>query len=329
MLTAAPLAETDTTPDFTYTLRQTGDADEHAACLTNWQQNYDQLSPGTFLGEFEEFCFGKVQLFRETLNQTVHQTGLAWSGSRTFGVQTSISGRGWFGGEEYVEGSMLTLADGAELDFRTPEQLEILAYSANAAALNQYAQEVEDRDLEAELHQRSIINSTTEQIENFTGLLAVMFDSLRATPRLLHYQAIRDAMEQGLFAAVLDVMPTQPPHSISSRSRQLIVTRAREYMEAHIDQPITVAELCRELGVSRRTLQYSFQDVLDLSPVRFLCVMRLNAVRRTLKHAADNELAVTVADIAASWGFWHLSHFSANYKALFGELPSETLQRGK
>ena len=34
----------------------------------------------------------------------------------------------------------------------------------------------------------------------------------------------------------------------------------------------------------------------------------------------------TVADIAARWGFWHMGHFSQDYKALFGETPTQTRQ---
>lgn len=156
-----------------------------------------------------------------------------------------------------------------------------------------------------------------------------MMASLRATPALLHHAQMRKAMEQALFATLLDTLASATTASASPascRTRQLVVAQARAYMEAHIDEPITVADLCIELGVSRRTLQYSFQDVLDLNPVKFLRAMRLNGVRRDLKRAdASRE---TVADIAARWGFWHLSHFAADYRAMFYELPSETLKRG-
>jgi len=36
-----------------------------------------------------------------------------------------------------------------------------------------------------------------------------------------------------------------------------------------------------------------------------------------------------LSDIAARWGFWHLSHFAADYKSMFGELPSETLNAAR
>lgn len=94
---------------YSHARRDTQDADDHAACLSNWQQRYDQLSAGSFAGLFEEFCFDKVQLFREGLNQSVHQTGGAWPGSRTFAVPVAIDGTGWFAGEVYGAHSMLTL----------------------------------------------------------------------------------------------------------------------------------------------------------------------------------------------------------------------------
>ena len=32
-----------------------------------------------------------------------------------------------------------------------------------------------------------------------------------------------------------------------------------------------------------------------------------------------------ILNIANDWGFWHMGQFAADYKSLFGELPSETL----
>ena len=59
--------------------------------------------------------------------------------------------------------------------------------------------------------------------------------------------------------------------------------------------------------------------------MRFLRALRLNGARRTLKAADPKD--DTVTDIAARWGFWHLSHFAADYRSMFEEQPSDTLRR--
>jgi AraC family ethanolamine operon transcriptional activator len=48
-------------------------------------------------------------------------------------------------------------------------------------------------------------------------------------------------------------------------------------------------------------------------------------VRRELRDA--NPATTQVQDVAARWGFWHLSHFASDYRAMFGELPSDTLRK--
>ena len=57
-------------------------------------------------------------------------------------------------------------------------------------------------------------------------------------------------------------------------------------------------------------------------------LVRLNGVRRDLKSRA-HEACVKVQDVAARWGFWHLSEFSRDYSAQFGELPSQTLRNAQ
>jgi AraC family ethanolamine operon transcriptional activator len=83
--------------------------------------------------------------------------------------------------------------------------------------------------------------------------------------------------------------------------------------------------MCAETGVSRRTLQYSFQDQVGMTPVAYLRVARLNQARLDL--SLPTRADITVTDVAMRWGFVHLGYFSRAYRDLFGETPSETLNR--
>jgi AraC family ethanolamine operon transcriptional activator len=104
------------------------------------------------------------------------------------------------------------------------------------------------------------------------------------------------------------------------------VQRARDYALSRPDEPLTVAELCTALRISRRSLQTCFQDILGMSPHQYLRTLRLNGLRRALRGAIGS--GACVHELAARWGFWHLSSCAADYRRLFGELPSETLRAG-
>ncbi len=105
--------------------------------------------------------------------------------------------------------------------------------------------------------------------------------------------------------------------------RKAVVDRVKQYVDAHVDTPITMNALCELTHVSRRTLQYSFTTILGISPLQFLRLTRLNRVRRALRAAEPPQ---TVTEIATYWGFWHLGQFTHDYKQQFGECPSQTLQ---
>ena len=74
------------------------------------------------------------------------------------------------------------------------------------------------------------------------------------------------------------------------------------------------------------SLQTSFQEVLGISPLAYLRTLRLNGARRMLLRG---EPTMMVRDAVETWGFWHFSRFSEEYRQLFGELPSWTLHRAK
>ena len=117
---------------------------------------------------------------------------------------------------------------------------------------------------------------------------------------------------------------TAPSVSLNASGRSALVAAVRDYALTESGEVPSVADLCRVFGVSRRSLQYAFEEVVGINPVTYLRAQRLSAVRRAIKTAETN---TPVMEIAARWGFWHPSYFTASYKKLFGELPSATRQR--
>jgi AraC family ethanolamine operon transcriptional activator len=312
----APLSVTRTT---------SSDIDEQAASLREWTQVYDQMTPGRFVGRLHEMCFSGVQLFRETTNQAVHESGAPWLGSRALGVPIRMEGGALFRGEAVAADTMVTLGPTDELDFYTPRDFEILGLAVDAEALEAHSRRVEHRDLPAAFASKGVLKPGPQRLDEFRRLLLSVLQSLEVNPGALQFRQAQRVLEQTLFAAVVAVVVDDgAPVKAPCAGRQHIVDAAQAFMRSRIAEPITVADLCVELGVSRRTLQYSFQEVLGTNPVRFLRAMRLNGVRRDLR--AGMAPADSVQDIAARWGFWHLGHFVTDYKQMFGELPSETLR---
>ncbi|MBH5367273.1 helix-turn-helix domain-containing protein [Bradyrhizobium glycinis] len=108
-------------------------------------------------------------------------------------------------------------------------------------------------------------------------------------------------------------------------SPQRLVRRAQEYLDASGDAPIHISQLLSSLRVSRRALHRAFDEVLGIPPMRYLRQKRLCEARLFLQQGATTDL--TVAEVAFKQGFSDFSRFSAYYRALFGENPSETLSR--
>jgi AraC family transcriptional regulator, ethanolamine operon transcriptional activator len=109
--------------------------------------------------------------------------------------------------------------------------------------------------------------------------------------------------------------------------RRLGVERAREYINRNLTEPIRLSHLCRYARTGSRSLEYGFMEAVGLSPMVYVRVTRLHRVRRMLRSRTTGQRSIS--EIAMDCGFWHLSQFAMDYKALFGESPSITVRRTK
>jgi len=109
------------------------------------------------------------------------------------------------------------------------------------------------------------------------------------------------------------------------RRRSLIIRRLRELEEANRHRTLYLTEVCKAIGISQRTLNDICQDVLGVSPKRYLFLRRLHLVHRELREAVPGRGKIT--QTATKYGFWELGRFSAAYREVFGQLPLVTLRQ--
>ena len=77
-------------------------------------------------------------------------------------------------------------------------------------------------------------------------------------------------------------------------------------------------------GVSKRTLHYAFLEVTGCGPGEFVKRIRLNAARRELLALGPGR--GHIERVARAHGFDRPGNFAADFRRLFGELPSRFLR---
>jgi AraC-like DNA-binding protein len=132
--------------------------------------------------------------------------------------------------------------------------------------------------------------------------------------QLIH--ALVDCLSNG---SAIEATPTTYKH-------QDIALRFEALLQAQPERDLRMAEICTALGVSERLLRSVCAEHLGMSPTSYLRLRRMSLVYRILRRG-DPDVA-SVSETARRYGFRQLGRFAADYRALFGELPSATLRRG-
>lgn len=102
--------------------------------------------------------------------------------------------------------------------------------------------------------------------------------------------------------------------------RQERLKRWERVIERVLCEPATLAILAGHMALSPRQLSEWTQEQFGMSPMAWLRVRRLEAVRRALQ----TEPAPDVTSVALAHGFGHLGRFAQLYREYFGEYPSQT-----
>ncbi|WP_320780868.1 helix-turn-helix transcriptional regulator [Streptomyces sp. CRN 30] len=103
-----------------------------------------------------------------------------------------------------------------------------------------------------------------------------------------------------------------------------LVRRATQYIEDNAHRDITLADIAGSVRLTPRAVQYAFRRHLDTTPMAHLRQVRLAQAHADLRTAGPGS-GVTVAGIAARWGFANPGRFAALYRRTYGTNPRGTL----
>lgn len=313
---------------------QAHDADDHAGNLTAWDQHYDQVTGGPFLGTLTELQMPTMQVFQEYTSQAVRQSCCVWPGAFWFGVSVTLNMAGEhcslnarINGSPGRADTIMVRPGGCEFELLTPANYAIYGIVIKRDSLVATASQMDCRIDWAQLERSEVLHVAESTRLACQRTLAFLIGQGRSDSEGPPVVSVACA-EQAVMMAVLSMLDASEVDSAMSNSfkrRQRIVAQARDHALARRHQLVTVPELCERLHVSRRTLQYCFEDVAGISPMQYLRIIRLNGARRELRERCS--ASRTVRDVAAEWGFWHFSQFSSDYRKLFGQSPSQSLRQ--
>jgi AraC-like DNA-binding protein len=97
-----------------------------------------------------------------------------------------------------------------------------------------------------------------------------------------------------------------------------VVRRAQEFVEAHLDRPISVADLARWTDCSASTVRRQFQETLKLPPYEWILNLRIQRAQRLVATTT-----LRIREVAAQVGFEDAFQFSRIFKQRTGRSPRE------
>jgi AraC family ethanolamine operon transcriptional activator len=291
-----------------------------------WSLDFKQLDSGRFVGDISVLDSQQIQIGTTTLNRKLDQHGITPAGYRTFIVPKKILGGSYvWRGYEVSENELLIQPKTREFASITNPGWGIYTVSIAEDLVADFFEEFEPSGLIGHSMSAEVMKLSSQLMNRLRSQLEYIFDTAKQNASNIKKKAFRQIFFKGIPSMILNYWVSNElvENIPSSRIRDIAFRKAIDYLNSCSTEMPTIKELCLISGASERTLQNAFNEKYGFGPKEFIRKQTLNLVRQELLHAKSS--VTKVQDVAHRYGFLHLGHFCANYKKLFGELPSETL----
>ena len=306
--------------------RRFGDFDEFCENAVKWDLDYRQVERGDFTSELLMAGSSQIQFAHVRLGRRLIQQGAAPAGMRTFGLLTARDSHIFWRGQHVTGDDLFLFPVGGELNSVTQSDFDAFALSLTEDIVADACHSLELPALDELQKGDEVFRVDAQELARLRQFLTRISKSLTNDAGVVTsgwLGQVADELARSLVLALSRRQAAREPRRFRRRAQALRLVGA--YLSETPTQSPRLGDLCEVANVSERTLEYAFREHYGMTPKSFINAYRLNSLRKALLLADPATSKVYVA--AQALGFWHLSQLSADYRALFGESPSSTLQR--
>ncbi|KGJ86923.1 helix-turn-helix domain-containing protein [Colwellia psychrerythraea] len=303
----------------------TSDVDELSQFQLHKNRRYTQLQPGKLNGEYLEANLGDVQIFRENLNAGALIEAAPASTFLPFAAVISNADNFNYCGKQRGKNTILQATGGFwDASFKQHLKFIVAAFDRETFCRNIELLTGEEIPNIWLISKASLTEPSS--LKNYADGLESILTTVQNSPEILKKENAQRMLADSILRLTLAVLTKTTPineQQVNQSNRVKGVRLVIDYLHHYAAQVPTIPELCNIAQLSERNLQYAFKEYLGITPIRYLRLVRLNGVKRDLVLAHPKK--DRIVDIALNWGFIELGRFAGEYRQLFQELPSVTL----
>lgn len=304
----------------------TFDVNQQAESLAQWDQRYNQHSSGTFTGYLDELKLGGIHFFEEFTNQTLLQQCCVKKNSLWFGFSLQPQ-RPKINNHNTTAGQLMMRPSGVEFELITPQDFHIFGLVLDKESLQDEMVELDTDRWQSQANEIFLSQPNHYVCYELAKLIQFLLNNFQNKPADERYLFRLNKLMPLIVSRIADLLAQMEPSfrgEVLPQTKQRVITAVGRYIKQTNRYPQTITELCKITHVSRRALHYCFEQGLGVSPIQYIRDCRLNEIRRIL---LKDKKEITISDLALDFGFFHISTFNNHYKQLFGETPTQTIQR--
>jgi len=284
-----------------------------------WSIEHDIMGKGLFEGSVSAVHTPRIQL-----GASYYSQGILFKGDIPDGCISFIYSKNDvmynFQNKLIQDHEIIMLTKGDEIDLLTSEEINMRTIAIEEQLFNQSFYDFFGSTLSSILKAQrfsikpDMISVFENIVDSWSAYLTNEFPRQTIQPT---YNRIESEILQQLFSCLMFSSPTKKRKKFNTRS-------VRDLLNRNIEQFIDIPDIAKQLNISESQLHYVFKKDYGMTPKKYLQSLRLNAIKKELLLADPH--SVNISNIAQKYNFFHMSHFSLEYKKMFGKTPSETLK---